>query len=347
MQERIEKAFETPQGCDLVVENVRGEITVEGWDHPKTEVIAVQRKGEAEIEITQDGRKVIARTKYEDNGSGWLNWLTKGSSPTVDYMVRVPVASAVKLKNVNGPISVSQVRGQVRINNVDGTASLNAVSGEIQAETVNGTLTTVDLEGSAKLSAVNGKLEVTNGTLNGLHANTVNGAIKVSAALAAEGEYTFHTVNGSCHLSVPPDFQARVSAHGVNMSVDCQVPTQSVKRSFGNWKGTIGPGDGPVAEVRFNTVNGRLSIHGGDQVAEAATETHPTGATEFIAKVEVEPAPPEPPAPPPPPPPAKPIEVKVAKEPPAEETKSQAEILQMIERGEISVEKALKLLRGE
>ena len=43
MEERIEKTFETPEGCDLVVKNVRGEITVEGWDQPTTEVIAIRR----------------------------------------------------------------------------------------------------------------------------------------------------------------------------------------------------------------------------------------------------------------------------------------------------------------
>lgn len=41
MENRIEKTFATPEGCDLVVENVKGEIKVEGWDRPDTEIVAV------------------------------------------------------------------------------------------------------------------------------------------------------------------------------------------------------------------------------------------------------------------------------------------------------------------
>ena len=335
MEEKIEKTFDTPEGCDLVVENVRGEIIVEGWDRPETEVVAIRRKGEAEIEITQDGRKVIARTKHEHQAFAWLDWLTKGSAPVVDYTVRVPVTSNVKLKNVNGPIGASQVQGQVKVNNVDGSANLHAISGEIKAETVNGSLKASELEGSAKLNTVNGKMEVTSGTLSALKADTVNGSIAVQATLSSEGSYNLHTVNGSCHLTVPSDFTAHVSAHGINMSVDCQVPSESVSRRFGSWEGIIGSGDGPTAQIRFNTVNGQLRIDNG----ETSTEAEP-----LVAKAKA-PAPSESPT--------ESVEVKVTdspsdEAPPAKETpahKTQREILEMIERGEISVEDAVKLLQ--
>lgn len=345
MEEKIEKTFDTPEGCDLVVENVRGEIIVEGWDRPETEVIAIHRKGKAEIEITQDGRKVIARTKHERQAFAWLDWLTKGDAPVVDYTVRVPVTSNIKLSNVNGPIGASQVQGRVKVNNVDGSASLHAISGEIKAETVNGSLKASKLEGTAKLNTVNGKMEVAGGTLTGLKADTVNGSIAVQATLSSEGSYSLHTVNGSCHLTVPPEFRARVSAHGINMSVDCQIPSESVSRRFGSWEGTIGTGDGPTAEIHFDTVNGRLRIDNGEMPAEAEP---------FVAKAKAPESAPEPPAPPvPPEPPTESIEVKVTDSPPddappAKETparKTQHEILQMIERGEISVEDAVKLLQ--
>jgi hypothetical protein len=347
MEEKIEKTFATPEGCDLVVENVRGEISVEGWDRPETEVVAVHRKGQAEIEITQDGRKVIARTKHERQALAWLDWLTKGGPPIVDYTVRVPVTSNLKLSNVNGPIGASQVQGRIKVNNVDGSASLHAIGGEIKAETVNGSLKATKLDGTAKLNTVNGKMEVGGGVLTELKADTVNGSIAVEATLSAEGSYNFHTVNGSCHLTVPPEFRAHVSAHGVNMSVDCQIPSESVSRRFGNWEGTIGTGDGPTAEIHFDTVNGRLRIDNGVPGAEAEP---------FVAKAEAQ-EPPRTPAPPEPPEaPTESVEVKVADAPSAEETaattteqqptgKSQREILQMVEDGEISVEEAVKLLQ--
>lgn len=327
MEERIERTFETPEGCDLVVENVRGAITVQGWDHNTTQVVATTRQGEADIEISQDGRTVTAQTKHERGVLGWLEWLTGNKPPIVDYEVRVPRASNLRLKNVNGPINASEVNGKVHVNDVDGTAVLAAISGEVHAETVNGSLQAERLAGTAKLNTVNGRMSIVEGTLEGLKADTVNGDIEVVASLAPGGEYGFHTVNGSCRLTLASPLYARVVAHGINMSVDCKVPSDDVERSFGSWQATIGGGDMPLSSIRFDTVNGRLHLQGPAEGSVAPPEA-------FVAKSQPAPEPPRPPAPEPP---AAPVEVK---------TKSQTEILRMVERGEISVDEAIHMLRG-
>jgi hypothetical protein len=340
MEKELKKTFATPDGCDLVVENVKGQILVEGWDRAETEVVAAYNEG-ADIEISQDGRKVIVRTKAQQNVvNGLLDLLTKGHNAfAVDYTVHVPHNSNLKLKNVNGPVSASQVRGKVKINNVDGPATLEAITGEAAAETVNGALKAAGLTGTAQLKTVNGKLQVSSGQLSELAADTVNGQIEIAASLAAEGHYTFNTVNGSCHLTLPADLRARVSAHGVNASVKCTQPPESIERHFGTWQGTIGPESGPTAEITFHTVNGSLRIDNGEPAAQ------PTAAPA------AEPAAAPAPAPEPPEPPTTPVEVKVAGGAPATEevvvkSRSQAEILQMVERGEITVDEAIKLLRG-
>jgi DUF4097 and DUF4098 domain-containing protein YvlB len=344
MEERVEKTFSTPDGCDLIVENVRGEIAVEGWDRPETEVVAIQRHGKVEIEITQQGRQVIARTKHEHDGFAWLKWLTKGSAPTVDYQVYAPIASNLRLKNVSGPIHATHITGTVTINNVDGTAVLRQISGQTSAETVNGTLMASDLNGTAKLNTVNGKMKVLSGALQELQADTVNGGIEIVSDLSSAGTYVFHTVNGGCRLGVSPDFRAHVSAHGVNVSVDCQLPSQSVERSFGKWQGTIGTGEGPYAEIHFETVNGKLQIENGQLQKEPSSTSQ---QDQFVAKVETTPPPPASPVTPAPPPPTEPVEVKVAPSPSTETSLSQTEILKRVEKGEISVDEAIKLLQGE
>ena len=134
------------------------------------------------------------------------------------------------------------------------------------------------------------------------------------------------------------------------MSVDCQITSQSVERGFGHWNGTIGIGEAALATVRFETVNGRLRIDAGEASASAPTPA-------FVAKARPSeqpsaPQPPEPPAPPEPPHPPHPgattVEGKVAGPARAEQaatSPSPSEILQRVERGEISVDDALKLLQ--
>jgi hypothetical protein len=328
MEERIEKTFETPDGCDLTVENVRGAITVVGWDQNTTQIVATSQNGAADIEIGQEGRTITARTKHEQGMSGWLDWLTGNKPPLVDYEVHVPHASNLRLKNVSGPINAQDVNGDVRVNDVDGTAVLTAIKGEVRAETVNGSLQAQDIEGTAKLHTVNGRMRVQEGSLSALKADTVNGDIEVGASLALGGEYTFHTVNGSCRLMLANAPYASVSAHGVNMSVDCKVPADGIERSMGSWKATIGTGEGPRSSIRFDTVNGRLYIDGPATGSKAPAET-------FVAKSQPTPEPTPAAAPEPP---VEPVEAKVA-------VKSKTEILQMVERGEISVDEAIGMLQ--
>ncbi|MBL7199425.1 MAG: hypothetical protein ISS56_04695 [Anaerolineae bacterium] len=335
MGKQIQEAFSTPEGCDLVVENVKGKIDVKGWDRPETQVVAEPHDPEIEVEISQDGRKVIARTKSQNKrGPGlWFEWLAKGRTPVVDYAVCVPFHSNLTLRNVSGPVSVTQVEGAVRVNNVDGGATLVEVKGEVKAETVNGAVKVTGMDGTSTLKTVNGTLDVEGGRLSSISADTVNGTIHVAATLDAAGHYAFKTVNGGCHLTVSPSFRAQVSAHGVNLNVTCKVPSEEVHRQFGSWRGTIGSGDGPTAEITFNTVNGHLSINNG----EPQVESDQPQASEESASPE---------------PPAESIEVKVAETPATEEPetspiKSQTEILQMVERGELSVEEAIVLLKDQ
>jgi hypothetical protein len=327
MEERIEKTFETPEGCDLTVENVRGAITVLGWDQNTTQIVATKQNGSADVEIGQEGRAVTVRTKHEQGMLGWLGWLTGSKPPIVDYEVRVPHTSNLRLKNVSGPIDAKEVNGDVRVNDVDGTAMLTGIRGEISAETVNGSLQAQGIEGTAKLHTVNGRMHVQEGSLRALNADTVNGDIEVGASFASGGEYSFHTVNGSCRLVLANAPYAHVSAHGVNMSVDCKVPAEGIERSMGSWKADIGVGEGPRSSIRFDTVNGRLYIDGGAAGSEAPAEA-------FVAKTQPAPEPSPVAAPEPP---VDPVEAKLAK--------SQTEVLQMVERGEISVDEAINMLQ--
>ena len=169
-----------------------------------------------------------------------LNWFSSGRTPIVDYSVRVPFASNVKLKNVNGPIEVRETRGKVRVNNVDGSAILEELEGDVRAETVNGALHIVQIDGAADLKTVNGQVDLEKGHLTKLSAQTVNGNVTVTAEFSG-AQYTFNTVNGNVKLHTPADLRASVSAHGVNLHVDCAQPAQSVRRQFGNWQGVIGP----------------------------------------------------------------------------------------------------------
>jgi hypothetical protein len=331
MAEAIQKTFDVPGDSQLVVENIKGPITITGWDRPQAEVTATPEQDWAEIEIEQHDHKVVARTKTEQGQPRWMNWFNSSQTPHVEYSVKVPYATDIHVKNVEGPIAVRHCKGKIRINTVEGKVTLDHVQGDMRAETVNGALSASHVNGAPQFKTVNGKLKVQESELSGLSAHTVNGKIKAAATWAADAQISLHTVNGDCELTVPADFRAKASAHGINVSVTLGK-AKTITRQFSGWHGTIGPqaesADAPQAEISFHTVNGHLRVD--DSAPAAGTSTafakQAASAPEPV-QVKVAPAP---------------AEAPVEKEP----TKSQLDILQMVERGEITVQEALEILEA-
>jgi hypothetical protein len=253
----------------------------------------------------------------------------------VDYVVRLPYSSDVELRGVEGSLQVDRVRGAIDLHTVGGSATLQDLEGQIDTVAVNGSIHVVRVAGSAKLETVNGSISVADSQLEALVATTVNGRITVQVAPDAS-DYELNTVNGGCHLTLPPDLSARVSAHGVNIKVDCSVPATSVERNLGGWRGVLGNGSGPTAEITVATVNGQLRIGSAETVKEAgatfvAKAAPSSGANEACAFET------EPPA--------------TNEGPPAHQSteeaprgNTQAEILRSVERGELSVQDAITLL---
>jgi hypothetical protein len=340
MPETITKIFDAPDRVNLTIDNVEGPITVTGWDRPQTEVTATPHQDWVQVEISQQGSQVVARTKTEQSPHKWANWFSGSRAPRVEYAARVPYASDLEIKNVRGPITVRHCEGKIRVTNVDGQVTLDQAGGDIRLETVNGALSASNLQGAPHLKTVNGKLSVQESTLSGLSAHTVNGPIEAAATWDADAQISLHTVNGDCNLTVPADFRAKASAHGINVSVtDPQGKT--INRQFSGWHGTIGPkaepaDSEPQAEIAFHTVNGHLRIHSGSP-AGTTTQFAKQAGSAPSARVEPE---------------AEPVQVKVAQAPiqeapqEAQAAKTQLEILQAVERGEITVEEAIERLEG-
>lgn len=337
MSESIRKTFNTAQESHLVVDNIQGPITIAGWDQPQIEVFAAPDQDWVQVEIDQQDNKVVARTKAQQGPDKWMNWFNTSRTPRVEYDIHVPYTSDLEIKNVKGPIHIDQCSGAIQVHSVDGNITLDQVRGDVHAETVNGKLSVSHLQGQAHLKTVNGKLNLEDSTLSGLHAHTVNGKIEAEAEWDADAQITLDTVNGNCDLTVPADFRALASAHGVNASVT-YGQTKTVQHPFGGWQGTIGPKDAdePKAKITFHTINGHLRINDSGPPTGAATEP----AKETVEDKNSAPAEPE----------AESIQAKAPKASPdempgaAESPKTQLEILQMVERGEMTVQEAVKML---
>lgn len=326
MDERIERVFDTGAEAQVNVENVHGAVVVEAWDQPQVHIVAVRRGEEAQVIIEGEGAWVNARTET-DRETGFFGWGGKETQAEVEYMLRVPRATRLTAKTVKGPVQVSGLRGTVEVSSVHGPVVVTDCEGAVRAQATNGHVELSQVAGQVEVYTANGGIAVRGGQAQSLTAETVNGVISVGP-LASGSDIRARTVNGELALTLASGVAAELEATGVMLRTHFETPNQPATTGRGGWRGVVGDGQ-PSAHVTYSTVNGTLVVRGDGVATTTAT----------VASAAWQPA--APPPPPPPPPTAPPPPPAAAARP-----KTNMEILAAVDRGEISVEEAVKLMSG-
>ena len=321
--EETEKTFDLTEAGKAVVtvSNVSGAVMVEAWDQPTVHVRAVKRArsqrsfDRTRVEMSQSGEQITVRTVIDEEAivAGVMDFLRgERAGATVEYALKVPAACAVRAKTVNGSVTLAGLSNQSEANSVNGMVRLSSLAGQAVGSTVNGTLEADSLAGSAELRTVNGSLILKTAQLRQLDARTVSGNIRAELNVDPEGAYSFNSTNGDCALILPPGSRCTITMQAVNGGVECALPHKTLasemRPAFSRWEGAVNGGGTPVS---FRTINGRL------RVTSAGPETPDEPQAEPAMGEAVAP----------------------------QEERSTMEILQAIERGELTVEQAMQKLK--
>ncbi|HUE75225.1 MAG TPA: DUF4097 family beta strand repeat-containing protein [Chloroflexota bacterium] len=291
------------------------------------------------------------------------------------------VHGPVRTRSVSGSSALSNVGGDgidIELQTVSGSTTATGLNGTVKANAVSGRLRLSGAMESVRLQTVSGSVEVANslaraadydikgvsgtvqlaGPLKSLHVRTVSGAIEIAGELQEGGHHDIQTVSGSLILSLPPESGASIKVRGVSASVSCDLPFEvdrdERKPGKRSWNGRV---NGGGAAVRFNTVSGKLRVTRlspdeasvGSRAPDPSETAQPaaqrdvvsTGSTADSPRVERESDAVE----------SRPVavtpfsdEVDTDAGHPTEEDSDQLRVLQALERGELTVEEALRRL---
>jgi len=214
--------YPLPPAGRLAVENVQGNIRVEGWDRAEVEITVIKtalspasRLDDVRVAVEFGYRALAVRTVYLGES---------GDPVRVDYRVRVP--RQVRLD------SLRTVVGDVAVRNVEGAVSARTLSGNIEA---------MDVSGSVGARAVNGSIVASIRTLAG-----------------AAGPVELETVSGNIDLVLPsrPNANLELSTVagkivGKYVFVASGVPGDHTRRA------RLGRGG---VQVRLRTVRGTIRV---------------------------------------------------------------------------------------
>jgi hypothetical protein len=314
--ETIEKTFQVSDPAHLTISNVRGSITIQPGTTNVIQVKAVKHgnfdSGRYSIEIAQDSDgSVRVETRSTETLIGFFS-----QPPKVEYTLIVPPGIQLSASGISSSLSVSGLNGEFRLKTVSGNMDLADLSGQFKINAVSGDITGTRLVGKLELEAVSGRARLMESNFPTADATTVSGDLILQTPLS-EGPYYFSSVSGNVHMLVPADTRCNAELNSVSGSIRSSLPASSTRMGPGS-KVTLIQGGG--ASVRLKSVSGGLSIE---------AEGIPAETVQVTSAIPV-----------PPTPPSAPVQTKP-------EPLSTAEILQRIESGEMSVDEAIKLMKGQ
>ena len=263
----IKETREVHADASIEVSNVRGSVTVHGWDKATVEVTGTL--GEGSKGLTIDGNGSHLRIKVEPPGSqGWFSWGSSNNMQDSTLDIRMPRKGSLKVDVVSAVVDASELRGrELRVESVSGKVRLEAQVRELSVDSVSGN---VDMNGSAdhaKFESVSGDLRLRAGG-GEFKFETVSGDI--DAELASYREITGGTVSGDMRLRGTPSHDARVEIETMSGDVSINLPADvsgrlhaetfsgSLETDFGK---TDEPDHGPGRSLDVTVGNGSGSYH--------------------------------------------------------------------------------------
>jgi hypothetical protein len=366
----VDRTFATGPTCRLSLENSRGRVRVTGWDRPEIHLLAIKRSDASRarylattVVTRQDGNAVEIRTILDPSESladrlgvsgvaaevirGFSELIgSQGSTCDVDYDIHVPKQATLSLKGVSSEFAIDGTTGELKVRSVSGSIDTRSVAGPLDLGSVSGEIDTRNVDGPIRVESVSGELRV-EGKVAALKAKTVSGEIDVSGPLAPDGSIELGSVSGAATLQLPRATKATISVRGLSGDVHCELPVSVDRNSRGpgskEWSGRL---NGGGSNITFRTVSGGLRVR---ELPGAATSESTTPPAAETIKSESAAAPVEPAATPAEATTATPMATDAPAPAaastgaaPSDNDTDAMQILQQLERGEVSVDEALR-----
>jgi hypothetical protein len=239
----------------FAVQNVSGDISIEGWDRSEAEVSVILRGGSI------GDRRAVGVIPSTDGGNLSFKTTSRGDGIRVDYIIKLPrklagitveaMSSDIVFSDVGGPVSVNNANGDVSISNVKGNVTVSAKSGSVDISRIAGDVAITVASGSIQLSDVNGAVE----------ARTISGDMSaVFNSIAPDRPIKFLTTSGDVELEIKPDLNADLKAQTISgdIEIDGSFGIEVAKQMVGRRaSGRIGNGGLPLT---VETVSGDIRI---------------------------------------------------------------------------------------
>lgn len=148
---------------------------------------------------------------------------SRGGRTTVDWDVELPRGASLRLHGVSADLSVDGVRGAQEYHTVSGDIAIRDTAGRISINSVSGDVSIVGAHGIAiDGTTTSGDVDVQAERFGRFRFTTVSGDVELDGALEPGDDFRIETVTGDLHLITPSGVD--VEASGPAVSIRADVP---------------------------------------------------------------------------------------------------------------------------
>jgi DUF4097 and DUF4098 domain-containing protein YvlB len=264
---REEKRFAVTGATRLSLTTFDGSIEVRGWDRNEV-VVEVEKRGpdqetadKIQVKATQDGNVITIDVPKPSP----LATTGFRRTPSANFVVSVPLQTAVVARSGDGAVTIRRVDGSVDADTEDGRVRVEEVKGNVSVRTGDGTVEASQITGALKIRTGDGGIRA-DGVLTGLELETRDGSIEFKArpGSVAESDWAVTTGDGSVRLDLPDGFNVHLDAQAADgrVRVD-RVGAQdagaggSDERERGSFQGALGTGG---KALRIRSGSGSITV---------------------------------------------------------------------------------------
>jgi hypothetical protein len=177
-----------------------------------------------------------------------------------DYHIMVPHNCDLSLRTSTGDMTVIGVDGTLLLQSSSGDIRGRLLAGNALINTASGDIELEDLEGKLALRTASGDVKTRTMGIQEITAHTASGDIELDLTRLPEGEFEVKTVSGNLALYLPSDAAFRAEVHTLSGSVGCGFPRNVVEYTARHKRETVLMINGGGKNLQVNTVSGDITI---------------------------------------------------------------------------------------
>lgn len=228
---RQEKTFETTPNPRIDLYNLKGQVTVRGWDKPQVHVTWTNLAPQT-VEVDPEPMPTQGPAEKVHLTTHVLDSKVTGQDETVDYTLEVPVGSSLHIRNPQGSVRIEKLQADALVESVGGSISITDVAGHLAASSVGGDIEIIRPAGRVEVVSITGNLRFEGPTSSQLRGNTTSGKIVYSGDFVSGADYTLSTYSGDLDILCPPTASIELNARSMRGHIDNELSIEP-KRHFG------------------------------------------------------------------------------------------------------------------